>query len=291
MLPAQQASLVSSFFPPATVTKVIARPVVAGGAHPVVVFTPGYTTTFTDYTFLMEDLARRGYVVASVDHTYEPTIVEFPDGRLIGSAVGSHFGNTWRLDDDTLSVVIATRQADLSFLVGELDRLNATSGSPFGGRLDPARIGIMGHSLGGVAALSALQQDSRFKAAVLLDGAIADESVMPTDSPTLILAMGRARWEENECGLWNNLAGPHLAVNLRGDEHLTASDAVWLAKGAIQTGTMGPERTISAIRDYVGAFLDANLRGKPVDPLLTGPSSKYPDAVVITEDQQLCRQP
>jgi predicted dienelactone hydrolase len=221
----------------------------AGGAHPVVVFTPGYTGTFTDYTFLLEDLASRGYVVASVDHTYEATIVEFPDGTLIKSAVGSHFANTWRLDDETLSVVMATRQADLSFMINELDRLNATSGSPFGGRLDPARIGIMGHSLGGAAALSALQQDSRFKAAVLFDGAIADESVIPMDSATLILAMGCAEWEENECGLWNNIAGPHLAVNLRGDEHLTASDAVWLAKGAIQTGSMGPERTIAAIRD------------------------------------------
>lgn len=43
---------------------------VASGAHPVVVFTPGYTATFTDYTFLLEDLASRGYVIASVDHTY-----------------------------------------------------------------------------------------------------------------------------------------------------------------------------------------------------------------------------
>jgi len=264
---------------------------VASGAHPVVVFEPGYTATFTDYTFLMEDLASRGYVVASVDHTYEATIVEFPDGRLIGSAVGSHFGNTWRLDDETFSVVIATRLADLSFLVNELDRMNAASGNPFSGRLDPARIAIMGHSLGGGVALAALQQDSRFKAAVLLDGSIADGSLIPTNASTLILAMGRGIWEENECGLWNNLVGPHLAVNLRGDEHLTPSDEVWLAKGAIQTGTMGPDRTIAAIRDYVAAFLDANLRSKAVDPLLTGPSSNYPDAVVITQDQALCGQP
>jgi len=52
------------------------------GAYPVVVFTPGYTGTFTDYTFLFEDLASRGYVVASVDHTYEATAVAFPDGDL-----------------------------------------------------------------------------------------------------------------------------------------------------------------------------------------------------------------
>jgi hypothetical protein len=47
---------------------------VADGEHPVVVFTHGYTGTFTDYTFLFEDMASRGYVVASIDHTYEATI-------------------------------------------------------------------------------------------------------------------------------------------------------------------------------------------------------------------------
>jgi predicted dienelactone hydrolase len=55
---------------------------ISTGPHPVVVFTHGYTGTFTDYTFLFEDLASRGYVVAAVDHTYEATAVEFLDGRL-----------------------------------------------------------------------------------------------------------------------------------------------------------------------------------------------------------------
>jgi hypothetical protein len=54
---------------------------------------------------------------------------------------------------------------------------------------------------------------------------------------------------------------------------------------------MGPERTVSAIRDYVAAFLDTILRQRPQDPLLTGPSANYPDAVVITEEQLMCRQP
>ena len=62
-------------------------------------------------------------------------------------------------------------------------------------------------------------------------------------------------------------------------------------KFAIQTGPMGPERTVSAIRDYVAAFLDTNLRQRPQDPLLTGPSASYPDAVVTTKDQTMCRQP
>lgn len=264
---------------------------VASGAHPVVVFTPGYTATFTDYTFLLEDLASRGYVIASIDHTYEATAVEFPDGRLIQSAVGSHFNDTYRLDGQTLSLVLATRYADLEFVVNELERMNATPGGPFSGKLDTSRIGLMGHSLGGEAALAGLQHDPRFQAGVLLEGTIADESVTPTSTPVLILAAGRGeRWNENECSLWSNLTGPHLAVNLKGGEHLTPTDAIWLAKSAILTGPMGPDRTVAAIRDYVAAFFDESLRGKSRNPLLDGPSLIYPDAAVITEGHPLCSQ-
>jgi hypothetical protein len=50
---------------------------------------------------------------------------------------------------------------------------------------------------------------------------------------------------------------------------------------------MGPEKTIAAVRNYIAAFLDANLRGKPMDSLLTGPSSEYPDAIVTAQKQPL----
>jgi hypothetical protein len=44
---------------------------------------------------------------------------------------------------------------------------------------------------------------------------------------------------------------------------------------------------MAAVRDYIAAFLDANLRGKPPAPLLSGPSSEYPDAVVTMQKQSL----
>jgi dienelactone hydrolase len=257
------------------------------GAHPVVVFTHGYTGTFTDYTFLFEDLASRGYVVASVDHTYEATAVEFPDGRFVPSKVGSHFGDTWRIDDQALSFALSVRLKDLEFVANELDRLNVAPGSPFAGKLDTSRIGLMGHSLGGQATISGIEQDPRFRAGVVLDE-VVDGAAAGTDRPILMLTAGREQKGKDECKLWNNLRGPRLAVNLKGAEHLTPSDAVWLAKGAIRTGDMGPDKTVAAMRHYIAAFLDANLRGTPVDDLLTGPSSDYPDAALTTQQQSLC---
>jgi dienelactone hydrolase len=264
---------------------------VAEGAHPVVVFTHGYTGTFTDYTFIFEDLASRGYVVASVDHTYEATAVEFPDGRFVKSMLGSHFGDTWRGDDATLTFALSLRLQDLKFVVTELKQLNNKLDGPFAGKLDVSRIAIAGHSMGGATAFLALEQDPRLRAAVVLDGYLPSALIRPTQRPVFILRATDMNADNDQCRLWNSLRGPRVFVNLNGGEHLTPSDAVWLAKFAIQTGPMGPERTVSAIRDYVAAFLDANLRQRPQDPLLTGPSASYRDGVVTTKEQPMCRQP
>jgi hypothetical protein len=120
---------------------------------------------------------------------------------------------------------------------------------------------------------------------------LSGASLEPTEKPVLLLAAERVRWSEEECQLWSDLLGPRFSVNLGGSEHLTPSDAVWLAKGAIKTGSMGSDKTIAAVRDYVAAFLDASLRGKTLDRFLTGPSSIYPDAAVTAREQALCRQP
>ena len=258
------------------------------GAHPIVVFTPGYTATFTDYTFIFEDLASRGYIVASVDHTYEATAVELPGGRLVASVFGSHLGGKLKGDDQALSFATSVRLEDLKFVVNELQRLNVQVNSPFAGKLDMSRVAVAGHSMGGATAFLAVEQEPRFKAGVVIDGFVPHALIHATQTPVLILGMGRETWTDDECRLWDSLRGPRQAVNLQGAEHVTPSDAVWLAKYAINTGTAGPEKTVAAIRDYIAAFLDSNLRDRPMDVLLTGMSSGYPDAQVITQEQSLC---
>ncbi len=264
---------------------------VTDGLHPVVVFTHGYTGTFTDYTFIFEDLASRGYVVASVAHTYETTAVEFPDGRFIESVLGSHFVAALRGDEQTLSFAVSVRLEDLKFVVNELERQNARPDSPFAGKLDLSRLAIAGHSLGGLTAILGIDQEPRFKAAVVIDGVLPDELGSETQTPVLMLIAGNDNWSESRCRLGSRLRGPQFVVNFPGAEHVTPSDAVWLAKGVIKTGNMGPEKTIAAIRDYVATFLDANLRGERLSPIMTGPSADYPDVVVTGREQSLCGQP
>jgi predicted dienelactone hydrolase len=257
------------------------------GAHPVVVFTHGYTGTFTDYTFLFEDLASRGYVVASVDHTFEATAVEFPDGRFVESVFGSHLGNTLRADEQSMDYAVSVRLNDLKFILNALESLNTGDSSQFAGKLDMSRVALAGHSLGGLTAILGVEQESRFRAGVILDGVVPNSALSGTETPVLLLAAGHDTWSEDELRLWSGLRGARIAVNLRGAEHVTLSDAVWLAVGAVKTGSMGPEKSIAAIRNYVAAFLDVHLLGKPIDPLLAGPSSEFPDATVTTRKELL----
>lgn len=155
-------------------------------------------------------------------------------------------------------------------------------GNPFAGTLDTAHIAIAGHSLGGLTAFLELEQEPSFSAAILLDGVVPGNLTSPTKKPVLILTAGNNARSSSERQLWQQLQGPRFFVNVRGAEHLTPTDLVWLAKGAIKTGTMGPEKTVAAIRDFAADFLDANLRGQPTAPLLHGASSEFPDVEVIT---------
>jgi pimeloyl-ACP methyl ester carboxylesterase len=246
------------------------------GAYPVVIFTHGYTGTFTDYTFLFEDLASRGYIVASISHTYETTAVRLADGRLVKSVLGSHLQSTRRADAQTLAFAESVRLGDVRFVLDELVRLSSHLDSPFAGHLDMASIAAAGHSLGALTAIEAAQQDQRIRAVSFIDGVLPDSTFEPTDKPVLILDAGREQWSDDERRLWNGLGGVRFSINLTNAEHVAPTDAVWLARGAIRTGRLSPEEAVAAVREYVAAFLDTALQGRSADALLTRPSRTYP---------------
>lgn len=264
---------------------------VADGAHPVLIFSHGYTGTFTDATFLFEDLASRGYVVISIAHTYESTAVEFPNGRLITSLFGSYLqGDSLRGDEHSLRLVRSVRLADVKFVLNQVQQ-GQFAGGMFGGKLDFSRMGVMGHSLGAEVALASLESDARLRAAVLLDAPIVEQDTRGTDKPVLILGAGRDRWSDEECSLWNNLRGPRLAVNLRGTAHLTPTDAVWLFRESpefIPAGSQGPEKTVTLLRGLVAGFFDSHLRGNRDSSVLKPELARYRDALVTSQNQNLC---
>ncbi|HEX4257632.1 MAG TPA: alpha/beta hydrolase, partial [Streptosporangiaceae bacterium] len=134
----------------------------AGPRHrlPLVVLSPGFTNSRSTLTALAEDLASHGYVVAGVDHTYESYATAFPDGRVT-TCLAREARQRGSGGKDT---VVASRAADVSFVLGELT--GASPAWPGAALIDPSRMAMAGHSLGGAAAIATMLADSRIRAGI-----------------------------------------------------------------------------------------------------------------------------
>jgi hypothetical protein len=133
-----------------------------------------------------------------------------------------------------------------------------------------------------------LAREAPIQAAVALD-AVFSSAPTAAAKPALLLAASRDQWSPEECQLWDAMRGLHTAIDLRGADHFTATDAIWLFRSlpglAASVGPMGRQKTISAIRSYVAAFFESNLGAASPIPLK---SFAYPDAIVTNQTQTLC---
>jgi predicted dienelactone hydrolase len=83
---------------------------------PLVVLSPGFTSSRSTLTALAEDLTSHGYVVAGIDHTYESHATAFPDGR-VATCLAREARQRGSASPEK---VAAGRAADVSFVLGEL---------------------------------------------------------------------------------------------------------------------------------------------------------------------------
>ena len=257
------------------------------GRHPVVLFSHGYTGTFTDSTFLVEDLATRGYIVLSIAHTGETTAVELPSKKLVPGLFGSYLDpESLRFDDKSLHSAREVRFSDLRFVVDQLGRVNRTPG-PLTGTLNLSEIGVIGHSLGGEMALVALQRDPRLRVAVVLDAPIDNEDISATSKPVLMLTAARRNWTSQECRLWQNLHGPRLLVNLSWADHYTFSDALWMLGTSSSSDDPDGSSAIQFLRHSIAGFLDQYVKRSSTKPwvYMLGLQTRVS---VTTQSQSLC---
>ncbi|MGH3381391.1 MAG: alpha/beta hydrolase family protein [Actinoallomurus sp.] len=264
----------------------------AAGKHPVVLYSPGLGDPRTLGTTLTEELASRGYVVVTIDHTYDASEVEFPGGRvepfkipLTGDVLA------------TLKKVVSVRTADTRFV---LDQLTA---GRLGVAVDPGEIGMFGQSAGGFTALQTLHDDPRVKAAADLDGTVGfdQDDGGPGLSPLAedglkrpYLLMGSQASDHHTVrsweALWSNSTGWRRDLHLRGSEHGSYTDLESLVpqldkempKSAAyaDTGWADPAKAVAAQRAYLTAFFDRWLRGRE-DGLLDHPSPRHTEITFI----------
>ncbi|MEV7616540.1 alpha/beta hydrolase [Streptomyces sp. NPDC089799] len=260
-----------------------AEPRRGAGPYPLVVLSPGFTLPRSSLTGLAEELASRGYVVASVDHAYEADAAVFPGGRVLPcTACGQVF------PDRSLGRVSEGRAKDVAFL---LDRLTGPRPAWRHARLiDGRRVGMAGHSIGGASAAAAMAADPRVDAGVNMDGTFftpLPESglggrpflLMGGDPALLPPDFEDTSWED----AWPRLEGWRRWVTVTGMGHPGFTD--WPVLGD-QAGYAHPETPLSGTRSqqitraYVLDFFDRHLKDRPA-PRLDGPTAADPEVVFV----------
>ena len=139
-------------FYPSTRSGAGATPLRQGGPWPLVVFSPGFDIVPAEYTALVEHWAQAGFVVAVADYPFTA-----PGPAGVNEAD------------------IVYHPADLRAVISDMLSQSANPRSLLAGTVNPARIGVAGHSDGGdvtdAVVANTCCRDPRIKAAAVLSGA------------------------------------------------------------------------------------------------------------------------
>jgi dienelactone hydrolase len=230
----------------------------AGETYPLVVFSHGGLGTENSNESLYRELASHGYVVCSIGHPYHAFWTKGEDGQITFVSQ-EYFGELQREDAKTdkpqsyryYQKWLEIRTSDINFVI---DTILAKAAGGAGGvyaLVDGTKIGVIGHSLGGSAALAMPRQREDIAAVIALE------------SPFLYDIVG----VENDAFLWLDAAYPVPVLNIYSDSswsHL----ATWpqYARNA-NILSDAPETAVSLHLSGAGHFSLTDLA--LVSPLLT----------------------
>ncbi len=282
----------------------------ADGKFPVLLFSAGSGSGPAAYTALIEGIVSHGFVVVGMDHTYEGAGQILGDGRRVDATTES-----FRPEGDPATPEyaaasrafylrrVAVRSADAGTVVGTLRMLNTMPKGRFNGRLDLDRIGVFGHSLGGVAAAHALMDVGAIKAGVNIDGHMSglgfDEAHTPNKPFMMIEAPGQppadedlARWnisraqyeedmrkmEGRQAEAYGRNATVSYRVTIDAADHGNFSDDIFLMPD--KDGTMATPRVeiMENAREFIVEFFGQTLSGRPAPQFASPPAGTRVEA-------------
>lgn len=194
---------------------------------PVVIFSHGFSGCNTQSVFLMEALAKAGYLMVAPNHA---------DAHC-GSALRNGAG--WRPEEPFQrtgawsEATYRDRRADIEAILDEVLSAKSFQGVP----VDAGRVGIAGHSLGGYTALAmagawASWKDPRIKAVLALSPFnspfVANGELGHMNVPVLYqggtLDLGISPTVRRPNGAYDRSSAPKYYVEFRGAGHLAWTD-------------------------------------------------------------------
>jgi hypothetical protein len=245
--------------------------------------------------------------VATIHHTYEVAVAVFADGRMLPfseenfrrSRVNSveDISNERKWENERLDVWAG----DMRFALDQITHLNSdpVSKTPFSGRVDLARVGVFGHSFGGVAVGRACELDPRFKACLNQDGTGDDGPLQryegghaptqpfmfmrsprrrepPSDSELKAMQLTRQEFEKDrgeaialeEKQLRGCSGGAYQVwIETPGFRHNSFGDLNLLRAAGKREDTEKALKSLRVVETYTRAFFDKYLNGSHDTPL------------------------
>jgi dienelactone hydrolase len=246
------------------------------GKHPVVVFGPMWGGRRTQDTFLAEELASHGYVVAAVDHPGNAGRVEMSDGTVVKSTMAGALSDVEATGAAGIEALWAKELAvwarDVEFVLDEMEGADWLRG-----RVDMEWVGALGHSFGGSASMALLGADKRVKCAVNMDGWTFNGLAKRTTQAVMFVYEGSGEARGRNAGAEGKLdADDNAAVDaslarfggLRaygaGTQHLDFTDQTLVSplQRLTYTGPIKGERVRTILRGMIVGFFDEALKGE-----------------------------
>lgn len=268
-----------------------AAPDPGGAPYPIIVFSHGWSGFRAQNTFQMVELASRGYVAVAIDHTYGNIVTAFPDGQVAyNNPAALPEGAPQAEYDAAARLLVDQWSGDIGFVLDMLaaDQIPGPA-RPVAGLLDFERIGVLGHSTGGGAAIQFCGTDARCKAVFPMDAFMTPVSleVLEKGVAQPALFMFSQEWADDRDSRNNQLfhafyehvAQPAPVITILSSEHYDFSDLPALSPLAPQLGLKGPingKRVQQILREFTVAFFDRHLKNTPTT-LFDGPSPSYPE--------------
>lgn len=148
----------------------------ADDKYPLVVFSHGGLGTNTSNESLYIELASHGYMVCSIDHAYHSFWTKFEDGTVAWLSM-DYFQELQREDAKTdkqqsyeyYQKWLGIRTDDINFVMDAILEKASNNADGVYSLIDVENIGVMGHSLGGSAALAIPRQRDDVDAVIALE--------------------------------------------------------------------------------------------------------------------------
>ena len=267
----------------------------AEGAFPVLIFSPGYYTPASGYHSIIAEMVSHGFVVFSINHSYETMASHFPDGREIffdqayanqynwsdamGKAVNQFDIATEAEKYEAIKAVnianvganlsVERWSTDISAVIDAMQEWNQDSSFPLTGQLKLDQIGAFGHSRGGASAINASLTDQRIKATANLDGAQWGKVIQSKMSrPTAVISSARSTLYEVNKYIYHEAKGADFYdVVLANSGHSNFSDIPYMVRipQLNEAGSILPERATASFNGFILAFFQKHLEGKTAD--------------------------